>query len=111
MQTARALPFKQEVIPGASPSALDSAPAEVLEELTKGKPRLDTNLIAGVPPPQILARCEFLEPLSESTLSDYQSLIHSMQKSKHGLVPSMNYNILSLIQIFWLKLHSKLTVY
>ncbi|KAM5551170.1 hypothetical protein ABKV19_026146 [Rosa sericea] len=106
LQTARALPFKQEVIPGASPSALDSASAENLEEFTKGKPRLDTNLIAGVPPPEILARCEFLEPLSDSTISDYQSLIDSMQKSKHGLVPSINYNILSLIQNLWLKLHS-----
>lgn len=110
MQTARALPFKQEVIPGASPSALDSAPAEVSEELTKGKPRLDTNLIAGVPPPEILARCEFLEPLSDSTLSDYLWLIDSMQKSKHGLVPSINFNVSSLIQNLWLKLHSILTV-
>ncbi|XP_004294896.1 PREDICTED: uncharacterized protein LOC101297520 [Fragaria vesca subsp. vesca] len=106
LQTARAIPFKQEVIPGASPSALDSAPAVVSEELTKGKPRLDTNLIAGVPPPEILARCEFLEPLSDSTLSDYQWLIDSMQKSKHGLVPSINFNISSLIQNLWLKLHA-----
>jgi hypothetical protein len=27
------------------------------------------------PPPEILARCEFLELLSDCTLSDYQSLI------------------------------------
>ncbi|GMY05097.1 Spermidine/putrescine-binding periplasmic protein 1 [Fagus crenata] len=74
LQAARALPFKQEVIPGASPSALESAQVEVPTELTKGKPRLDTNLIAGVPPPEILARCEFLEPLSDCTLSDYRNL-------------------------------------
>lgn len=107
LQTARALPFKQEVVPGASPSALDSAPPEVLNELIKGKPRLDTNLVAGVPPPQILARCEFLEPLSDSTLSDYQWLIAGMQKNRDGLIASMHSYMSSLIQIFWLKLNSK----
>lgn len=107
MQTARALPFKQEVVPGASPSALDSALPEVLNELIKGKPRLDTNLVAGVPPPQVLARCEFLEPLSDSTLSDYQWLIASMQKNRDGLIARMHSYMSSLIQIFWLKLNSK----
>ncbi|KDO40620.1 hypothetical protein CISIN_1g036082mg, partial [Citrus sinensis] len=70
LQTARALPFKQEVIPGASPSALESTLVKLPGELLKGKPSLDTNLIAGVPPAEILARFEFLEPLSEATLSD-----------------------------------------
>nr|POE58312.1 putative aspartic protease [Quercus suber] len=46
LQAARALPFKQEVIPGASPSPLESAPVKMPAEFTKGKPRLDTNLIA-----------------------------------------------------------------
>ncbi|GAY65700.1 hypothetical protein CUMW_243150 [Citrus unshiu] len=50
LQTARALPFKQEVIPGASPSALESTLVKLPEELLKGKPSVDTNLIAGVPP-------------------------------------------------------------
>uniref|UniRef100_A0A2N9FEX8 Uncharacterized protein n=1 Tax=Fagus sylvatica TaxID=28930 RepID=A0A2N9FEX8_FAGSY len=68
LQAARALPFKQEVIPGASPSALESAQVEVPTELTKGKPRLDTNLIAGVPPPEILASAlKGLVPLFQST--------------------------------------------
>ncbi|XP_071724730.1 uncharacterized protein [Rutidosis leptorrhynchoides] len=79
LQAARSLPFKQEVIPGASPSALENGLIEIPRELTDGKPKLDTNLIAGVPPPEILARCEFLEPLSDSTLSDYRELIGSMQ--------------------------------
>lgn len=111
LQAARALPFKQEVIPGASPSALESAQVEVPTELTKGKPRLDTNLIAGVPPPEILARCEFLEPLSDCTLSDYQSLIATMQKPRQGLIQGMHHYISSVIQNFWLKrkLHSKTT--
>ncbi|KAH9753654.1 spermidine/putrescine-binding periplasmic protein [Citrus sinensis] len=56
LQTARALPFKQEVIPGASPSALESTLVKLPEELLKGKPSLDTNLIAGVLPAEILAR-------------------------------------------------------
>ncbi|KDO41697.1 hypothetical protein CISIN_1g040509mg [Citrus sinensis] len=61
------LPFKQEVIPGTSPSALETTLVKLPEELLKGKPSLGTDLIAGVPPAEILARCEFLEPLSEAT--------------------------------------------
>ncbi|KAF5735231.1 hypothetical protein HS088_TW15G00731 [Tripterygium wilfordii] len=80
LQSARALPFKQEIIPGAVPSALENAPAKLPEELTKGKPKLDTNLIVGVPPPDILARCEFLEPLPDALVSDYKWLISSMQQ-------------------------------
>lgn len=107
---ARALPFKQEVIPGSSPSGLEGTQAEVSTELTKGKPKLDSNLIAGAPPHEILARCEFLEPLSDSTLSDYQWLIATMPKPGHGLMHGMHY-ISLMIQNFWLKrkLHSKVT--
>ncbi|KAK9215100.1 hypothetical protein WN944_007103 [Citrus x changshan-huyou] len=76
----RALLFKQEVIPGASPSALESTLVKLPEELLEGKPSLDTNLIAGVLPAEILARCEFLEPLSEATLSDYEWLVVNLQK-------------------------------
>ncbi|XP_050272754.1 uncharacterized protein LOC126715938 [Quercus robur] len=111
LQAARALPFKQEVIPGASPSALESAQVKMPAEFTKGKPRLDTNLIAGIPPPEILARCEFLEPLSDSALSEYQSLISTMQKPGHGLIQGMHHYISSVIRNFWpeRKLHSKIT--
>ncbi|XP_010276929.1 PREDICTED: uncharacterized protein LOC104611539 isoform X2 [Nelumbo nucifera] len=56
LQVARALPFKQEVIPGASPSALEDPLIEESQEFTKGKPKLDSDLVAGVPPPEILAR-------------------------------------------------------
>ncbi|XP_052297647.1 uncharacterized protein LOC102618116 [Citrus sinensis] len=77
---ARALPFKQEVIPGASPSALEITLVKLPEELLKGKQSLDTNLIAGVPSAEILARFEFLEPLSEATLSDYEWLVANLQK-------------------------------
>lgn len=108
MQAARAVPFKQEVIPGASPAALESASVEEPNEL-KGKPKLDTNLIAGVPPPDILAKCEFLEPLSDSTLADYQWLISSIKKSDHGLINKICRQISSLIQTFTLKLNLKAT--
>ncbi|KAJ7011008.1 hypothetical protein NC653_001441 [Populus alba x Populus x berolinensis] len=48
LQAARALPFKQEVIPGATPSDIG-----VPNELAKCKPKLGTNLIAEVHPPDI----------------------------------------------------------
>lgn len=79
LQTARALPFKQEVVPGASPAAIDG-PVAVPEELFEGKPRLDSNLVGGVPPLDILEKCEFLEPLSDSSLADYRWLGENMQK-------------------------------
>ncbi|KAH9716539.1 putrescine-binding periplasmic protein-related [Citrus sinensis] len=41
LQTARALPFKQEVIPGTSPSALESTLVKLPGELLKGKYDLD----------------------------------------------------------------------
>uniref|UniRef100_A0A5B7C2B1 Putrescine-binding periplasmic protein-related n=1 Tax=Davidia involucrata TaxID=16924 RepID=A0A5B7C2B1_DAVIN len=109
LQAARALPFKQEVIPGASPSALESAQVEEPKELTKGKPKLDTNLIAGAPPAEILARCEFLEPLSDAALSDYQWLIASMQKPGYGLFYRVQHYIWSVVRTFWPKLQSKLS--
>ncbi|XP_057503443.1 uncharacterized protein LOC130786983 isoform X1 [Actinidia eriantha] len=97
LQGARAIPFQQEVIPGASPSALKNVPVEQL--LTKGKLKLDTNLIAGVPPAEILAQCEFLEPLSDAALADYQWLIAtSMKKPHRGLIHRVQSFILSLIQ-------------
>ncbi|KAF8412594.1 hypothetical protein HHK36_000563 [Tetracentron sinense] len=107
LQSARALPFKQEVIPGASPFALEDTPVQGSTELTKGKPKLDTNLIAGVPPPEILAKCEFLEPLSESALKDYQWLIASMQEPDHGLINKMQHYFSSMIRTFRLKLQSR----
>ncbi|KAJ8548127.1 hypothetical protein K7X08_021363 [Anisodus acutangulus] len=80
--------FKDDVVPGASPNALES-PVNVSEELTKGRPKLETNLIAGVPPSDILARCELIEPLPEKALSEYQWLINSVQKPENSLVESL----------------------
>ncbi|GLT74914.1 hypothetical protein SLA2020_466790 [Shorea laevis] len=97
LQAERALPFKRGVIPGATPSALESIPIKLPEELTKGKPKLDTNLIAGVPPPEILAKCEFLEPLSDETLSDYSSLISTVTKPGCGFMDMVDRSISSVI--------------
>lgn len=101
LQAARALPFQQEVIPGASPSSLEKGAVEEPKELSKGKPNLDTNLIAGVPPTEILACCEFLEPLSDTAVDDYQWLISSMHKPRRGLVHRMGHSIVSMIQTMW----------
>ncbi|KAK1307301.1 hypothetical protein QJS10_CPA10g01294 [Acorus calamus] len=89
LQLARASPFEKEVIPGAAPSAIDGPRPVKPEELTERKPKLDTNLSGGVPPSDILAKCEFLEPLSDKALDDYQWLISHMQKRSGGWIPSM----------------------
>ncbi|KAL2576276.1 hypothetical protein GLYMA_16G075200v4 [Glycine max] len=108
LQSARALPFKQEVIPGASPSHLQGHSANVPVELTKGGPRINGNLVDGAPPPDILERCEFLEPLSNSTLSDYHWLLTSIQEPGHGLIHKMYQNIISVVKFSgWF--NSKLT--
>ncbi|WJX93984.1 hypothetical protein P8452_75451 [Trifolium repens] len=97
LQSARALPFKQEVIPGASPPLLQGHSTNVPLELTKGRPRLDTNLIDGAPPPGILERCEFLEPLSNSAVSDYHWLLASIQEPSNGLIHKIRQYISSLV--------------
>lgn len=97
LQTARALPFQQEVVPGASPAAIEG-PAVVPKELLEGKPRLDTNLIGGVPPLDILEKCEFLEPLSESTSVDYRWLAANMQKPDNRLMDRVHDTISSIVR-------------
>ncbi|GAB4857914.1 hypothetical protein Ancab_015819 [Ancistrocladus abbreviatus] len=106
LQPVRELPFQRGVVPGASPSSLERMPTDVPTELVKGAPKLETNLVAGVPPPEILARCEFLEPLSEAMLSDYQTLISSMQKPGRGLIQRMRQSISTVAQTTWTKLSS-----
>lgn len=107
LQAARALPFQQEVIPGASPLAHDSLKIEKgSPELSKGKPKLDTNLVAGMPPPEILEKCEFLEPLSEESLMDYQWLIAGLQKTGPGWAKRVLDSAASMIQTIQFKLGS-----
>ncbi|XP_006854235.2 uncharacterized protein LOC18443994 isoform X1 [Amborella trichopoda] len=90
LQPARALPFCQEIVPGASPLAL-TRPYNFIESLetTSGAPKLETNLIAGLPPPEILCKCEFLEPLSKEAFVDYQWLIAHSPKTSDGWIGSI----------------------
>ncbi|KAK9215141.1 hypothetical protein WN944_007144 [Citrus x changshan-huyou] len=88
------------VILSASPSALESTRVKLPEELLKGKPSLDTKLIAGVPPAEILARCEFLEPLSEATLSDYEWLVANLQKPAPVLMKRDVLRWLKLLRLY-----------
>ncbi|MFQ6626926.1 hypothetical protein Gotur_006243 [Gossypium turneri] len=101
---ASGLPFRQGITAGASPAALDGGPVKLPEELTKGKPKLDSNLVAGVPPPEILERCEFLEPLSDATLSDYQWLIDNMPKSGPGIIDHVSsiFGTLRRLKLSWI---------
>ncbi|KAI7742533.1 hypothetical protein M8C21_031270 [Ambrosia artemisiifolia] len=94
LQPQRALPFEEEIVAGALPSAIDHTLVPKSKTLTKNKPKLDTNLIAGVPPPDILKRCEFLEPLTDSASLDYQWLIGSMQDPNHGFMHKLQHFML-----------------
>ncbi|KAL8504370.1 hypothetical protein ACS0TY_022916 [Phlomoides rotata] len=106
LQPERVLPFKEEVIPGASPISL-KASVEQPQERTKGRPKLETNLVANLPPSEILSQCELLEPLSEDALSDYKWLVCSLQKPKPGIMNRLRFSLISLVPTFWSKLHSK----
>ncbi|KAL9230744.1 hypothetical protein vseg_006056 [Gypsophila vaccaria] len=101
LQPARELPFKQGVFPGASPSALEVLPSDASAVIPKGAPKLETNLVAGIPPPEILSKCEFLEPLSEAALSDYRWLISTMNRPGHGPVRQL-FSV--MFQATWTKL-------
>jgi hypothetical protein len=86
LQTARDLPFREVVVPGSSPLYIEQSvlPEAKHEEKDQGKPKLDTNLIEGMPPMEILERCEFLEPLSDKAMEDYRWLLSNMQKPHFG---------------------------
>lgn len=106
LQPERVLPFNQEIIPGASPISLKPS-VEQPQQRARGRPKLETNLVANLPPTEILSRCELLEPLSEDALSDYKWLISSLQKPKPGIVDRLRFSLTSLIPTFWSKLQSK----
>ncbi|KAL1569270.1 putrescine-binding periplasmic protein PotF [Salvia divinorum] len=109
LQPERALPFKEEVVAGASPVSL-KAPDEQPRELKKGRPKLETNLVGNVPPADILSKCELLEPLSEDAISDYEWLICSLPKPSHSVVTTrLKHALSSLVPTFWSKMQSKAT--
>ncbi|KAF8670249.1 hypothetical protein HU200_050781 [Digitaria exilis] len=98
LQSARSLPFCQDVIPGASPLYLENPAPEVPED-KKRKPKLETNLVRGVPPPEILEKCEFLEPLSGKALEDYQWLVSRMQRPRLSLFGNVLQKISSVLDL------------
>lgn len=110
LQPARSLPFTREVIPGASPSALESTLMEEPKEAKKDRTKLDTNLVSGVPLPEILSKCEFLEPLPEATLLEYQLLIDTVRKQSQrpGLVEKLQDIISVTVRGFRKKLDSEM---
>ncbi|KAK3143792.1 hypothetical protein QOZ80_4AG0305010 [Eleusine coracana subsp. coracana] len=100
LQSARSLPFRQEVIPGASPLFLENPVPEVPQGQNKRKPKLDTNLVRGVPPPEILEKCEFLEPLSDKAQEDYQWLISRTQRPRLGLFGNVLHKVSDVLKRF-----------
>ncbi|EPS68738.1 hypothetical protein M569_06030, partial [Genlisea aurea] len=79
LQPGRALPFDEETVVGGLPTMIPEKKKPHVENESDDRPKLETNLIRNLPPDEILSRCEFLEPLSEDALSDYQWLIFSLQ--------------------------------
>ncbi|KAK4788203.1 hypothetical protein SAY86_019522 [Trapa natans] len=60
IQTARALPFLQTVLPGAIAPSIDGTLLNAPGDISNAKqPKLDTNLIGGVAPPEIRSRANF----------------------------------------------------
>lgn len=85
LQPARALTFANDVFVGASPLAWSekTSVGDASEDLalgtgaekSKAVVNMDTNVVQGLPPDEIVAKSEFLEPLSEKGISDYQWLL------------------------------------
>ncbi|XP_051129619.1 uncharacterized protein LOC127250387 isoform X2 [Andrographis paniculata] len=100
-QPERAVPFKEEIVAGASPSSFNAAGGETRER-RKGRPELETNLVANVPPADILSKCELLEPLSEDALAEYQWLISRLQKpGGGGIVDRLRHSAAAAAQKVW----------
>lgn len=106
LQPERAVSFLGKVIPGASPLVLEN-PIRESGNPTKGRPKLDTNLVSSIPPPDILSRCEFLEPLPEETVYDYRWLIDSIKKPNHSLMQRLQHRIISVLQLFQPRVQTK----
>ncbi|CAM6096722.1 unnamed protein product [Calypogeia fissa] len=109
LQPARAISFEHSVLAGASPLAFSdrqerSQTTEVRSRNTKlfvkesysdnrqdAGPNLETDL-PGQLTPDFIAKCEFLEPLSEKALGDFKWLLSRtavVQRSPVGLVESL----------------------
>jgi len=85
LQPARAMTFANDVFVGASPLAWSekTGAAETLKDLvpeigaekSKSVVNTDTNMVQGMAPDEVVAKSEFLEPLSDKGVSDYQWLL------------------------------------
>ncbi|XP_048559017.1 uncharacterized protein LOC125539572 [Triticum urartu] len=99
LQSARSLPFRQEITAGASPLFLENPAPEVLQDQNKKKPKLESNLVREVPPPEILEKCEFLEPLSDKAVGDYQWLMSRVQRPRGGLLGNVLQRISTVLDL------------
>lgn len=99
LQPARAVTFQKDVFVGASPLYLSASEDHITETPTQSGNKLEqvrdqgtssseekkvaanaggkieTNIVDGMPPQEIVAKSEFLEPLSEKAVADYQWLL------------------------------------
>ncbi|KAL6530819.1 hypothetical protein OROGR_014679 [Orobanche gracilis] len=108
LQPERALPFKEEIVAGASPVSLEASSIEEQpRERSKDRPKLDTNLVANVPPAEILSRCEFLEPLSEDALSDYRWIMGSLRKPGKSMMKRLKVSVCSWVVAFGSRMQFK----
>lgn len=76
---------------------LEQPAPDVPQDRNKRKPKLETNLVRGVPPPEILEKCEFLEPLSDKALDDYQWLVSRAHRPHGGLLGNVLRKISSTV--------------
>ncbi|KAL6547663.1 hypothetical protein OROHE_009368 [Orobanche hederae] len=108
LQPERALPFKEEIVAGASPVSLEASSIEEQpRERSKDRPKLDTNLVANMPPAEILSRCEFLEPLSEDALSDYRWIMGNLRKPSESMMKRLKVSVCSWVVTFWSRMQFK----
>eukprot|EP00252_Welwitschia_mirabilis_P019157 TRINITY_DN4367_c0_g1_i1.p1 TRINITY_DN4367_c0_g1~~TRINITY_DN4367_c0_g1_i1.p1 ORF type:complete len:640 (-),score=123.91 TRINITY_DN4367_c0_g1_i1:379-2298(-) len=87
LQPARSVPFELSAFTGASPLCLTANNVNVIESSPKSEVsesvlqasterrtalQFHSNVVSGMPPPEILSKCEFLEPISSATYKDYE---------------------------------------
>ncbi|CAM6010716.1 unnamed protein product [Sphagnum balticum] len=93
LQPARAETFKKkDVFVGASPLYLSQGTEVKLEANNNHGGNIETNIVDGMPPVDIVAKSEFLEPLSEKAIEDYHWLLShpvEVQGWPNGLVGLM----------------------
>jgi hypothetical protein len=89
LQPARASTFVNDVFVGASPLVWSEKTGadDTLENVVPGTGttpegnnsklvvNIDTNIVQGMPPDDVVAKSEFLEPLTDKALTDYQWLL------------------------------------